>query len=373
MADLTKCYSEFIRIENFLNVIMKIVNLSLFRRKILFGLEKYTFLGVLIYYGASTFIAAFYIKGTIVEAVMVFVMIVGVVQMIVKFLVPLTSENELNELLLWIRGLHKDHTFDLITKSAGIHFHTIQFIIKIFHKIIFGVYLLATIAVAIFAIYTNSVLHAIPGIPVKYNESNVYHHIHQGFILPSLTFLLTPSEYILITIGFYFIAIQNVFHDMIIHLDSSNLKNKKQFLRTIYIFHCKILKKFKIFNDIYFYVFTIQAGSSALFIMLLFYIMRIETNLIFIPFILGIYFQFALLCIFGEIIFSKSEEIFIDLYLTKWYDFDLSDQKVFLMMMRISKYPFGLKAAGMYDINIVMFIQVIKAGFSFCAILYTFT
>uniref|UniRef100_A0A3F2ZEP1 Odorant receptor n=1 Tax=Phlebotomus papatasi TaxID=29031 RepID=A0A3F2ZEP1_PHLPP len=373
MADLTKCYSEFIRIENFLNNIINIFGFSFLPRRIFFGFQKYIFLVVLLYYNATTYTALYYFNGSMLEAFVIIMISVGIVQLAVKTLVLLINENELNELLLWIRGLHRDHTFGLITQSAGIHFKNIQFILKIFHKIIFAVYFVAAIGVIAYAIYTNFVIHSIPGIPVKQNQSNIYHHIHQGFILISIPFIITPCECILVTIGFYFIALLNVFHDMIKHLDKPNVENKKQFLRTIYTFHCAILKKFEIFNNVYFYVFTMQAGSSSLFIMLIFYIIRLKMNLIFVPLLLGIFLQFGLLCIFGEFIFSKSEKIFTDLYLTKWYEFDLSDQKVFLIMMCISQYPFGLKAAGMYDINIIMFVQVVKAGFSFCAILYTFT
>uniref|UniRef100_A0A3F2ZEQ2 Odorant receptor n=1 Tax=Phlebotomus papatasi TaxID=29031 RepID=A0A3F2ZEQ2_PHLPP len=373
MADLTECYSEFIKIENFLNLIINIYTFSFLPRKILFGLEKYVFIALTLYFCATSISALLYLNGITLESGIIISISAGVVQITTKTLVPSLKETELNELLLWIRELHKNHTFSLITQSAATHFKKIQSIIKILHKLFFLAYFTAAVFTIGYAVYSNFVAHAIPWIPVNENESNIYHHIHQAIVLPIISVILSSCDCLLVTIGFYIIAIQNVFHDMIVQLDDPNLENKKQFLKTIYILHCEILKKFRIFNDVYFYVFTVQAGSNALIIMFIFYIIRIETNIVFVPLVLGIYFQFGLLCIFGEFIFSKSEDIFTDLYLTKWYEFDLSDQKVFLMMMCISKYPFGLKAAGMYDINIVMFIQVIKAGFSFCAILYTFT
>uniref|UniRef100_A0A3F2ZEH3 Odorant receptor n=1 Tax=Phlebotomus papatasi TaxID=29031 RepID=A0A3F2ZEH3_PHLPP len=373
MADLPKCYSEYIKIENFLNLLRKIISFSFFSRKILFGLEKYTVFALLLYYDMTSVIALFYFKGTMMEGILIILMFMGIFQAIVKLLAPLNNENEINDLLMWIRELHQDQPFDLVTQAAKTHFSGIQFIIKIFYKIIFTVYIIAGIGVIAYAIYTDLVIHAIPGMPVCQNESHIYHHMHQAIILPSATVIIVPSECILITIGFYFIAIQYVFRDMIEYLDDSNLEDKRQFLRTVYNFHSTLLKKLEIFNDVYYYVLTIQAGSSAFIVVLLFYVIRIETNIIFLPLVLGILLQFILLCIFGDLIYSKTEDIFTNLYLTKWYEFNLSDQHVFLMMMRISQNPFGLKAAGMYDINIVMFIQVMKAGFSVCAILYAFT
>ncbi|GAB0086698.1 hypothetical protein DMENIID0001_008070 [Sergentomyia squamirostris] len=82
--------------------------------------------------------------------------------------------------------------------------------------------------------------------------------------------------------------------------------------------------------------------------------------------------KFFFLCLFGQFIYNETEKIFTTLYLTRWYEMSLSDQKIILMMMKMSKEPFGFKALGVYDINIVMFVQVIKACFSYCAILYTF-
>ncbi|XP_055701802.1 odorant receptor 94b-like [Phlebotomus papatasi] len=373
MADLTKCYSEFIKIENFLNFLMKIIRFSIIPRNILFGFERYTIIYILIYYNITSFIALSYFKGTMMEGFIIIVMLLGLIQAIVKLLVPLNNEKELNGLLLWIRALHQDYSYDFVTQAARIHFSTIQFVIKIFMKIIFTVYVVAGVGVISYANYTDLVIHAIPWMSVKENESHIYHYIHQTIILPSATAIIVAPECILITIGFYFIGIQYVFRDMIQHLDDSNLKNKRQFLRAVYNFHSTLLKKFKIFNDIYFYVLTIQAGSSAFMVVLIFYVIRIETNIIFVPLIIAILLQFALLCFFGDLIYSKTEDIFTNLYLTKWYEFNVSDQNVFLMMMIISQNPFGLKAAGMYDINIVMFIQVIKAGISICAILYAFT
>uniref|UniRef100_A0A1B0GPZ6 Odorant receptor n=1 Tax=Phlebotomus papatasi TaxID=29031 RepID=A0A1B0GPZ6_PHLPP len=373
MADLTECYSEFIKNENFLNLIIKIFTFSFFPKKILFGYEKYTFLALSLYFCATSFSALSYLNDSMLESGIIIMVAGGVAQDTIKTLIPLFNENELHELLYWIRELHKDNTFNQVTKSAATHFKKINFIITIFQKVMFTAYFTAASTISGYAVYSNFVIHAIPWIPVKENEPNIYHRIHQAFVLPFISIQLTSSECILVTILFYFIAIQNVFHDMVGHLDDSNLKNKKQFLRAVYIFHCEILKKFRIFSDICFYSFTIQTGSNCLYIMFMFYVLRVETNIIFIPLFMAIYLQFGLSCILGEFIYSKSENIFTDLYLTKWYEFDLSDQRVFLMMMRVSQYPFGFKAAGIYDINIVMFIQVIKAGLSFSAILYTFT
>lgn len=134
MADLAKCYDEFIKIENFLNRLVKILSFSFRDGNFLFGFEKYTFLAVLAYYITTTLSAIYYFKGIMLEAIVLIVVAIGIMQIVIKVLVPLTNENELNELLLWIRRLHQNHSFDLTTQAAGNNFKNMQFFIKLFNK-----------------------------------------------------------------------------------------------------------------------------------------------------------------------------------------------------------------------------------------------
>lgn len=134
MTDLTECYSEFIKIENFLNLIIKILTFSFLPRKILFGYEKYTFLALSLYFCATSLSALTYLNDSMLESGITIMVAAGVAQDTIKTLIPLFNKNELYELLLWIRELHKDHTFNIVAKSAVTHFKKIQFIINIFQK-----------------------------------------------------------------------------------------------------------------------------------------------------------------------------------------------------------------------------------------------
>lgn len=97
----------------------------------MFGLEKYTVFALLLYYDMTSLIALFYFKGTMMEGIL---MLMGIFQAIVKLLAPLNNENEINDLLMWIRELHEDQPFGFVTQAARTHFSGIQFIIKIFYK-----------------------------------------------------------------------------------------------------------------------------------------------------------------------------------------------------------------------------------------------
>ncbi|XP_055681858.1 odorant receptor 22c-like [Lutzomyia longipalpis] len=113
--------------------------------------------------------------------------------------------------------------------------------------------------------------------------------------------------------------------------------------------------------------------SSVLLILFNFYLLMYSlTDFLYICLIGCIFCQLALFCLFGQKIHEKSERIFIDLYLTKWYEMDVKDQKILLLIMKMSQKTLGLKAGGMYAIDSSMFVQVTKMCFSYATILYTF-
>lgn len=220
--------------------------------------------------------------------------------------------------------------------------------------------------------YVDSVVLAFPGNFFYPNISSFYKDLHQFLvIIPSAAIMLLVDT-VLITIGFYYIAILNKFRDFIRYLNVSNLTKVRELLIDIQKFHYNLLKKFELFSDVFGFTFTIQIASSVVFHLFIFFVLQSDQAIVFVPLFITVFSQFGAVCIFGEFIFSKTENFFKELYLTKWHEFNVKEQKMLLMMMYMAQRPFGLTAAGMYDINLLMFIQVTKAGFSFCAILYTF-
>lgn len=222
------------------------------------------------------------------------------------------------------------------------------------------------------AIYIGSVTIVIPGFIPEPDHDLTFLLVHQMFIFIIAAAMLLVVDIILIMIGFYFMAIFNIFRDMIKCLDNpGGINDIKQYLIYIHKFHQDILDKFQLFDEIFNYTFAVQVGSNVTFVLVIFFLLRI-VGILFIPLFFATSGQFLFICLFGQLIFSKTEILFTELYLTKWYEFNVKEQKMLLLMMYRAQTPFGLRAAGMYDINLIMFIQVIKAGISFCALLYTF-
>lgn len=225
--------------------------------------------------------------------------------------------------------------------------------------------------IILYFVYIDSMLLAIPGVFPKINGTLFYQHVHQVSLIQLSTLMVLLPDTALLTIGFYFFAVLNIFSDIIQDLDKVESSKKKQFLIHIHKIHCDILNKFKLFGQVFFFTFTIQIATSVVFVLSVFFLMYNEKSVAFIPLLLVVFGEFGTLCIFGEFIYSKTERFSTELYLTKWYECSLEEQKILFMIMHISQKPFGIKAAGMYDINLVMFIDVVKAGVSFCALLYT--
>lgn len=214
-------------------------------------------------------------------------------------------------------------------------------------------------------------LFAIPGLPAIKNDSLIYHHMNQFFaVCPSGVLLITYDSFF-ITIGIYFVAVLSIFRDIIKCLDNSNLNNRK-ILKIYYLYHCDILAKFHLFNNVFTHILSAQAMSNTAYIFILFYLVVTTGSFVLFTVVLIFYILFATLCIFGELIFAKSEMFFADWYLTNWYEFRMDDQKFLLMMLYATRKPLGVKVARIYDINSVLLLDVTKMAFSFCTILYTF-
>ncbi|XP_055688574.1 uncharacterized protein LOC129793052 [Lutzomyia longipalpis] len=149
-------------------------------------------------------------------------------------------------------------------------------------------------------------------------------------------------------------------------------KNQPNNLKFIVQFHVEVLEKFEKYCEAFFLVFLVQMATIVIILILTFsLIMTSSTNMMYYSVIATVMLQFTLFCFCGQIIHNKSERIFTDLYQTKWYEMELKEQKILLLMMKMSQRSLGIKVAGMYDINFVMFMQVLKVSFSYCTILYT--
>ncbi|GAB0089697.1 uncharacterized protein DMENIID0001_042840 [Sergentomyia squamirostris] len=195
--------------------------------------------------------------------------------------------------------------------------------------------------------------------------------IAQLFIYKIFLITYTIPLTTVFVMGFYFFTILRILNEYILSFDT---KDSKGSLKLCLRLHYEIYSEFGTYDTIFSAAETLQILATPALILGSFLGIRLESEswLLFYVTILSVGGQFFYLCGSGQFIFNETEKLFTNLYLTRWYEMSLNDQKAILMMMKMSKNPFGMKLFRVYDINIIMFVNVIKGCFSYCAILYTF-
>uniref|UniRef100_A0A3F2ZDF7 Odorant receptor n=1 Tax=Lutzomyia longipalpis TaxID=7200 RepID=A0A3F2ZDF7_LUTLO len=292
----------------------------------------------------------------------------GYSQMLLSGIFLMLNEGKINNIFTWLRQMHQEHEDEIVSPIYEDNLVKIEKLAYLFMRVLLCI--TTTTCVVI-----NSYVHIrekfILGIPYVLED---YVHL-QGFIANFFLFYgslyLTLIEATIIFIGVYFIATLGILSDLI-KLLSETTESTGKILKLIVRLQVKIIENFNDYCEALFYVFLIQISTCVFLLVLLFFLlMHTITNAMYLVIIVTVMSQFAMFCFFGQIIHNRSERIFTDLYITKWYEMDVKDQKALLLAMKMSQRTLGFKVAGMYDINFVMFVQMIKLCFSYCTILYS--
>uniref|UniRef100_A0A3F2ZEA2 Odorant receptor n=1 Tax=Phlebotomus papatasi TaxID=29031 RepID=A0A3F2ZEA2_PHLPP len=374
MVKYIECYPEYQKFEEFIKCLIRILKLSCIPWKVLHGKGKYIFPIFELYCLISSVLSLVYFKKNLMVLLMRVIISFGYFQIITKSLSVLVQANKFKILFEFIQELHEVHETDSIVDFAKIHLLHLKKsldITKIILRILFAVSFITSSGLCFYSFHTDAIIMAIPGVLPDPNASPYYLHIHQVFCMEASLLVFSISDVILISTGFYLIAVLNIFQNLIENFWKFEGSNKEVALIQLHKLHCNILDKFRTFSEIFYYTITVQTGTSAVFVLCIFFLMLSSDFAAFIPLCLLVFGQFGAICIFGELMYSKTEKLTTELYLTNWYEFGLKEQKILLMMMHMSQKIIGIKAAGMYDINLRMFIDVIKGGISFLTILYT--
>lgn len=164
----------------------------------------------------------------------------------------------------------------------------------------------------------------------------------------------------LIIIGVQIMGFLDIIKDGVKELKEDEFKNKfPQILKNVHEIHCEFTKVFKDFNTATCFASLFQFSGSILMFLCTFSVIRFHPNEYLMHMcIVCLFGQLTLFCLFGHIIYLKTDRICDELYQTNWYDFSIADKKRFLLMLKISQLNYCMKAGGMYDINIYQLFQV---------------
>uniref|UniRef100_A0A240SYF4 Odorant receptor n=1 Tax=Phlebotomus papatasi TaxID=29031 RepID=A0A240SYF4_PHLPP len=171
--------------------------------------------------------------------------------------------------------------------------------------------------------------------------------------------------------GFKIMAAADILYDYI-SANRDRIQEDAEFLRIITKRYCEVVDNIKLYNKVISVTNLVQFVTSALLSFATFSFIRLYIiNPIGYILIWTILFQLFIPCVFGEFIKFKMERLSITLYLTNWYDLSLKDQKSSLLVLGMIQREYGLKAAGMYDVNIYTFIKIVKMAASWCTLIFT--
>ncbi|XP_055691173.1 putative odorant receptor 83c [Lutzomyia longipalpis] len=136
--------------------------------------------------------------------------------------------------------------------------------------------------------------------------------------------------------------------------------------------HVEMLKAVNAFNQSFKFMSFMQIiMSTILFFTMLFSIQMFQKQFAIHFAFAAVSLQLVFVCVFGEVIRTESEAIFDNLYQTNWYELSVKEQKVVLMIMMNSTNPISIKAGGMYDINLMTLVQILKLSLSYSAMILT--
>uniref|UniRef100_A0A905HKU9 Odorant receptor n=1 Tax=Lutzomyia longipalpis TaxID=7200 RepID=A0A905HKU9_LUTLO len=301
-------------------------------------------------------------------------MCLGYTQLLLKNFAVTPFHDDVEELLDWIQYRHlKIEEDDIIQKVSNEESAKALKYSLLFFKIYLALFAICAVLVPLHFALSDYLIIAIPGLD---QESTRFTHKIVTVIFAIIAgYWTTSSDSGVVFIGIYVIFFMKSVNRLInIFAENPEVPKRPRFLNRIIEKHVEMIKILNIFNEIMKFISLAQLVCSTLIFLSIIFVIQIFPNNLLLYFMLStLLSQLALLCVFGEIIRSESEQIFIKLYQTNWYDLSVKEQRVILFMMANSVRVIGLKAGGLYDIGLMSLVQIVKLSASYAAIIMTFT
>uniref|UniRef100_A0A240SXP6 Odorant receptor n=2 Tax=Lutzomyia longipalpis TaxID=7200 RepID=A0A240SXP6_LUTLO len=314
-------------------------------------------------------IAEFIVEKDVLMIFFGMVAVIGFSNLLTKLSSICFNEDEIESLFKWIEDFYLNDSEPILAKVKEKSLTKVLFLLKAFLKFYISSLILGLCCANLLYNIHDIRLLKIPYLPKTSNMN-----LQTGFYCSCILLYGAPVM-CFGCMGIMFIGILKFFNECIALMEDDSLNDDTAdgFILLLHKMHCKIYMKFRIYENIFsFSVFFEITLNSGIIIMVLVLIRLYPSNAICYIFFVTVTSQLVIYCLFGDFFFSETDNIPINLYLTKWYDMNRKDKRVLLLMLMMSSRPFGLKAAGMYDINIVLFVKIMKLTFTYCAILYTF-
>uniref|UniRef100_A0A3F2ZDE6 Odorant receptor n=1 Tax=Lutzomyia longipalpis TaxID=7200 RepID=A0A3F2ZDE6_LUTLO len=331
---------------------------------------------IVIFFLLSFHISATFDGNITNNILMAFLILSGVTQVLLKNFSGLAIDEEvLKQLNQWIRSLYEEIVDDLeIQHIISNNLRRITDFWKIAFKLGYLTVFVVSTAFPISSMLKGEegIIFAYPYMPTDFPYSLQLRHLIQWLILYSPSYNLINCDLSIFYVGLQFFGAINI-NDEIIKYWNEDIQAKSALIKTIAKRHCDIIKNIDYFQDVLLWISFTHFVTSTFILLFLFTLIRTNVAVeIAVLVLIFIQAELFLLCLFGEIIQVKMEQLLKTFYLTNWYDLSVKDQKAFLIILGMMQRTYTLRAARLYDINFNSFIQIVKMAISYCAILLTF-
>ncbi|GAB0090158.1 hypothetical protein DMENIID0001_048500 [Sergentomyia squamirostris] len=305
-------------------------------------------------------------------------MLLGFAQIIVKNLGGIILHEKFVEIVDWIQVLNEEVDDNrVVQKIVDDELKRVVKFSMIFLKTVVLMFNIAVVSLIVSLAWDNSVACRFPGFegvpnPNIYILYLIYQEIHTCIAATWSCF----ADSSIVFIGLYMISYVRIINRMIKFMndDTDISKCPSDLLFRSMKNHIEMIRILGLFNDAVKIMSFLQIVMSVFMNLILFFgIQMYYTEISLYSLFVCAISQLCLLCVFGQLIKTQTEEIFWNLYLTNWYDFDSKNKQVLLLMMTISYREIGLKAAGMYDVSLMALVQIMKLSLSYTAIFFTLT
>uniref|UniRef100_A0A7G3AME0 Odorant receptor n=1 Tax=Lutzomyia longipalpis TaxID=7200 RepID=A0A7G3AME0_LUTLO len=276
--------------------------------------------------------------------------------------------DEFYYLLYWMKSL-QDREFDALLQD-----HVKKYICmatvysqKLLRYIVL-LYSFAGLSITMDCLIYNPI-DIIPFIPMTNPFYSVYSYFIQIVCTIFVVSLMIFYDILPLLTGLHIVCMSFAIRDGIKDLNSvretteteeevSKAKDSK-LLKAITVVHCEFLIQLDRFCNSFSMLALIQLTSSFLILLLFFYGSDELSNTLIlkVAFVIAVC-EIFLICLLGQIVEMKTEDIYNDFCQTNWYEMSIADQKHFLLCLQMAQRNYGLRAGGIYNIDLNMFLQV---------------
>uniref|UniRef100_A0A3F2ZDC0 Odorant receptor n=1 Tax=Lutzomyia longipalpis TaxID=7200 RepID=A0A3F2ZDC0_LUTLO len=267
-----------------------------------------------------------------------------------------------SNLMEWISDMEERQFEEFIEKSAREHIARIRRYSLKAAKIMSFVYIQGTVGFILDLSLSHDLIVTMPFLS-SIAHKNVQLLI-QGYEIAFVAATIFIFDMFYLIVAIYIMAMSFIVKDAVKSLKFAEDRGKR--LQSIQELHSEYIEKLNLYSEGTSRMLLLQLATSITALQMLLYIYRTLSNYLAGVYLLTVIVQIFLICFLCEILEVTTEDIYDEMCRVDWYEFDIKEQKHFLFCLQMAQRNYGLRAGGMYNINLMLFVQIMKLSYSYC-------